>query len=364
MIEILHIQEICQLIYLYSNNHSLLDINRDIHDHKRKIINIELKCFNSVRYAKKKKYRKYINSLVDNTKLQLSLTLRWSYNPELKNVTNKELNYLNNIKVINFRRNFYIKDVNKLNMCTYLNLEQCENVSDVSELGNLFYLDLTHTKVADVSKLGNVNFLNLRGCDEITDFSMLENVHYLDLSSTKVSDISHFKNVHTLILNNCLYITDISNLSKSVKVFRMYGNENIVNVSSLKDVTILYLIKMPNVVDISMLGNVKALSLSDCNGITDVSQLGKVSILYISNLRNLQNNLENMLALNSLTHDTLTVTDCPNINDIHFEFDYDGDDTLSKDQVKWMKIPSSYHEYNGYNIKEQLKESRLIRIFD
>jgi hypothetical protein len=69
-----------------------------------------------------------------------------------------------------------------------------------------------------------------------------------------------------------------------------------------------------------------------------------------------------MLALNSLKHHYLSVEDCSNINSI--KFDHNECDTLSKDQVKWMAIPSSYCAYNKYDIKYALKESKLIRVFD
>ena len=158
----------------------------------------------------------------------------------------KEVNYINNVYVIDKNDNCKENSINSVlefnkNLRIHLDLSSCK-ILDVSMYGNTYILKLSNCYyISDVSKLSKVHTLDLSYCDSLEDVSMLGNVHNLNLSScSRISDVSNLGNVHTLDLSYCKNITDVS-----------------------------------------MLGNVRNLNLSDCRNVKDFSMLGNVSKLIL-----------------------------------------------------------------------------------
>jgi len=85
-------------------------------------------------------------------------------------------------------------------------------------------------------------------------------------------DVSALGGVRMLFLDECIGITDVSALGNVKKLYLRWCT-GITDVSALGRIKILILAKCTGITDVSMLGDVKHLYLYGCTGITDFSMV-------------------------------------------------------------------------------------------
>ena len=312
--QVLYNNSLLSLIYKWTGEVTILDINKHINSSiKKYILFISLGRVRSYEYYYDESYRQYIKNLLHNIKRQLQINLEFNY---FKNVNAKDDGLINlqSLNFLDLSSNGYIENVNVLNNCHSLKLFNCQNISNVSALGNLHYLDISFCRlVSDVSMLGNLNTLKLKDCTGIKNFSVFLTfkVCYLNLSNTLISDTNDLRKVKKLILNNCDYLADISSLktNKELEEVSIVGNKHISDISSLSNVPTVRIGGMPKIVDVCSLEKVQKLVISDCNMISDVSKLAKIPNLTLIDLIN----LEDISSLGD--HDKLCICKCGNYSE-------------------------------------------------
>ena len=88
----------------------------------------------------------------------------------------------------------------------------------------------------------------------------------------------------TLDLSDCTNLVDVSTLG-NVKILYLKNCKSIKDVSALGNVQVLDLSFCTGITDVSALGNVRVLKLHCCTGIKDVSALGNAQTLDLTHIR-------------------------------------------------------------------------------
>lgn len=306
--QVLYNESLLSIIYKFSGEVTILNINPHINKIKKNILIIHLDRIKSFQYYEDEGYRVFINSLVKDTKTQLNIHLEFKcLRNKNFNVYDNGLKNLKNLNYLDLTNNEHISDANALYTCRFLILRKCRSISNVNSLGSLHYLDLSYCGlVTNISMLGNLDTLILIGCLGIEDFSLLGRVRHLNLSNTKINNTNDLGNVNILILNDCKNLDDISSLmmNKQLKEVAIIGNKNISDVSSLCNVPTVRIGGIPKLIDISALKQINKLVIMDCDLITDITSLSKIPKLKLINLVNL-------LDISSLgDHDELLIYKC------------------------------------------------------
>eukprot|EP00732_Lithocolla_globosa_P006590 Lithocolla_globosa_v1_NODE_7751_length_904_cov_21.625442.p1 type:complete len:251 gc:universal NODE_7751_length_904_cov_21.625442:31-783(+) len=127
--------------------------------------------------------------------------------------------------------------------------------------------------------------------DNITDSNLLElssfpQVRGLMVQDQNVVDVSCLRNLSWLALIRCSRIIDVRAL-ENVTMLNLYGCTGITDISPLRNITDLNLTGCKNVKDVSCLGGVSVLNLTGCTGVTDVSALGRVKTLNLTRCVNI-----------------------------------------------------------------------------
>jgi hypothetical protein len=137
--------------------------------------------------------------------------------------------------------------------------------------------------------------------DDIMDVSSLKDVPSLSLDGCNgISDVSSLGNVRELTIDECDGVRDVSSLG-SVYNLSLAGYRSS-DVSSLQNIHILNLSHSLSTSDVSCLANsaVRVLFLSGCENIRDISMLKYVRRLDISECSNIIS-LSGLIALEDLT---------------------------------------------------------------
>ena len=254
----------------------------------------------------------------------------------------KENNYFSNkYNVLEILEGIHFLDLSK------------SRIQNASRIPNIHTVILTQSTISDVSALHDkkINTLFLIGTN-VENVSCLGHIHKLDLSGTRVSDVSYLGNVHTLNLSETS-VTDVSKLCNNYSLNLSGLDNNINNISSLKnvrDLKLLYtsidnfandflILKKLHTLDLSYNDiddfsflekiNVHTLILEYAR-IDNLSHIGKVHTLnlscsnitnkdlkYIRNVRNLNLSFTNISDTTHLGNvRTLNLKNCKNIKDV------------------------------------------------
>ena len=116
--QVLYNNSLLSVIYEYTGELTILDINMHINSNiKKYILFISLDRFRSYKYYNDEVYRKYINNLLHETKRQLKINLEFYSFNKVDNINAKDDGLINlqNLNFLDLSRNDYIENVNVLN---------------------------------------------------------------------------------------------------------------------------------------------------------------------------------------------------------------------------------------------------------
>lgn len=302
----------------YTDRNRLLNVSRKFQHLKKEKFHWNLNEKYSARYYRNITYKRKLDSLLSNTKTQLSLALELGDCDEISDASVLINLYLLQITECDISNSV----LNALGALPRLIIQSCESITDVSGLGNVENLSIFDCDgITDVSALRNVHILHIGGGHGIRDFSVLSNVHSLQLSCCytlfdlsgldnvhtleisrcpNLEDLSGLGNVHTLILNDCQNLSDVS-AGGGVHTFKMIECNEILDVSALLNVHYVSLISCDGINNVNALVNVHTLSVYNCNGIS-----GGISDL-IDSVQNLSINMCNGLSDENSSQDYLDV---------------------------------------------------------
>ena len=257
-------------------------------------------------------------NIEDSSKLEYLLYS--SSNIYSNSIFNNNISSFKNISNINISNCNNIIDISILSNVKELNISKCYNIKDISSLKNVKSLNICYCYgIEDITSLKNIKYLYAVGCINISKIPKFsKNLNVIYLSTGYLIDCRNFIdciNLKKFNLSNSLFVENLSSISyllnkksfqnRLVKV-NLSNCTNLIDVSSLSNITKLNLSHCSEVRDVNCLKNVKYLNLSNCIKIKDVSMLGNVfklnlshtKISDVSKLGN--NNILNLICCNNI----------------------------------------------------------------
>eukprot|EP01040_Poterioochromonas_malhamensis_P012371 gene12371-13524_t len=201
-----------------------------------------------------------------------------NYNEKITTVHN--LAAVEDISIAGCRQ---IKQLPTIHHWRYVNISYCNQIDDLTMLTNLYELHCVRCDQINDSILPlfqKISILNLSECQNIEDVSCLSQVKTLNLSRcSNVSNVSSLGHVKELNLSECLKIKEVHQLQWNEKLNLSYCQGiNCDDIPYLKDIKELNLAYCTQVMDVSCLVGVKVLYLHGNPQIKDLSKLSHVQI--------------------------------------------------------------------------------------